>query len=166
MNMARGKEMTVKLDEIIKSRGSYTLKTIDEDGEIFEYNSFSECLFENLKNGEFSDLLTLLKTNRFLVDGVISLKTCEIIGEVYITIPDTVIIKMEHGLLSINYIKGDINISYGREDEQPLVLKYKSFDKSFLVGGINQLFPQEHSFITTVKMLLLSSWEKLIKEGH
>ncbi len=158
MNMERGKEMTVKLDEIIKSRGSYTLKTIDEDGEIFEYNSFSECLFENLKNGEFSDLLTLLKTNRFLVDGVISLKTCEIIGEVYITIPDTVIIKMEHGLLSIN--------SYGREDEQPLVLKYKSFDKSFLVGGINQLFPQEHSFITTVKMLLLSSWEKLIKEGH
>jgi hypothetical protein len=156
--MERGKEMTVKLDEIIKSRGSYTLKTIDEDGEIFEYNSFSECLFENLKNGEFSDLLTLLKTNRFLVDGVISLKTCEIIGEVYITIPDTVIIKMEHGLLSIN--------SYGREDEQPLVLKYKSFDKSFLVGGINQLFPQEHSFITTVKMLLLSSWEKLIKEGH
>jgi hypothetical protein len=162
--MERWKEMTVKLDDI--KNGDYILKTIDNDGEIFEYGSFSECLFSVLKNGEFSDLLIQLKTCTFLVDGVITLRNCEIIGEVYIDIPDIITIKMEHGSLTINIPKGDIDILYGKDDEQPLILKYKSFDKSFLVGGINQLFPQEHSFITIIKMLLLSSWEKLIKEDY
>ncbi len=156
--------MTVKLDDI--KNGDYILKTIDNDGEIFEYGSFSECLFSVLKNGEFSDLLIQLKTCTFLVVGVITLRNCEIIGEVYIDIPDIITIKMEHGSLTINIPKGDIDILYGKDDEQPLILKYKSFDKSFLVGGINQLFPQEHSFITIIKMLLLSSWEKLIKEDY
>ena len=157
--------MTVKLDDI--ESGDYILKTIDNDGEIFEYGSFSECLFNLLKNGEFSDLLMQLKTCTFLVDGVIALRNCEVIGEVYIDIPDIITIKMEHGSLTINIPKGDIDILYGKEDERPLILKYKSFDQSFLVGGINQLFPQEHSFITIIKMLLLSSWEKkLIKEDY